>query len=56
VSPHWLGNIVGPHLLDPEVGVVGRRRGTMFQPVFGEIKNRIPSWVREPERHMRFRW
>jgi glucokinase len=42
----WLGNIVD--LLDPDIVVVGGGVAAMFQPFFGEIKNRLPSWCVNP--------
>lgn len=38
----WLGNIVD--LLDPDVIVIGGGVAAMLQPLFGEIKDRLPGW------------
>ena len=44
----WLGNIVD--LLDPDVLVMGGGVAAMLKPFFDEIKNRLPSLVRESAR------
>src|SRR6202167_6715923 len=38
----WVGNI--PHLLEPDVMIVGGGVASMLQPFFGEIHDRLPSW------------
>jgi glucokinase len=38
----WLGNIVD--LLEPDVIIVGGGVASMLQPLFGEIRNQLPSW------------
>jgi len=38
---YWLGNIVD--LLDPDVVIIGGGVGTMLNPYFGEMKDRLPQ-------------
>jgi glucokinase len=42
----WLGNIID--LLDPDVLVMGGGVAVMLQPLFDEIKNRLPGWCVNP--------
>ena len=42
----WLGNIVD--LLDPDVIVMGGGVAAMLQPLFGDIKAKLPSWCVNP--------
>jgi len=42
----WLGNIVD--LLDPDVLVMGGGVAAMLQPLFPDIKNRLPGWCGNP--------
>ncbi|MGC1453273.1 MAG: ROK family protein [Candidatus Sulfotelmatobacter sp.] len=42
----WLGNIVD--LLDPDVLVMGGGVAVMLNPLFDEIRNRLPSWCVNP--------
>ena len=38
----WLGNIVD--LLEPDVMIIGGGAAAMLQPLYGEIRDRLPSW------------
>ncbi|MGA8273721.1 MAG: ROK family protein [Candidatus Sulfotelmatobacter sp.] len=38
----WLGNIID--LLEPDVMIIGGGAGTMLQPFFSEIRERLPEW------------
>jgi glucokinase len=38
----WLGNITD--LIEPDVMIVGGGVAPMLQPLFGEIRDRLPSW------------
>ena len=38
----WLGNIVD--LLEPDVMILGGGASAMLQPLFGEVRDRLPRW------------
>jgi glucokinase len=38
----WLGNMID--LLEPDVLILGGGAATMLQPLFGEIRDRLPRW------------